>query len=237
MLSKSEMVTHQETLYKSRNPTRRWLHNTRRNWIISAIERTAIKERGKALEVGPGSGIYLPILLEHFDQVVAIDIEESYLKYSEPITPNHHNLALIVDDISRSKLPSKTFDHILCSEVIEHIADSSSAIAEMHRLIKPGGILILSTPQKFSFLEILAKIAFLPGIINLVKMVYKESILETGHINLLTEGEVLRQLKQAGFQICETYKSGLYVPLLAEFLGMTGLRLEKWLEGKLRGRN
>ncbi|MGA9822895.1 MAG: class I SAM-dependent methyltransferase [Desulfobaccales bacterium] len=199
--------------------------------------RTTIKKHGKALEVGPGSGIYLPILLDHYDHVVAIDIEESYLKYSEPLTVKNPNLVLLVDDISRSTLPEMTFDLILCSEVIEHIADSASAISEMHRLLKPGGILILSTPQKLSFLEIMARVAFMPGIIDLVKMVYKESIIETGHINLLSDREVFQQLRQAGFRICETFKSGLYLPLIAEFLGMTGLRWEKWIEGKLRGKS
>jgi hypothetical protein len=80
-----------------------------------------------------------------------------------------------------------------------------------------------------------AKIALLPGIINLVKLVYKESVMETGHINLLTEREVLAQLVQAGFQISETYKSGVYLPIVAEFMGVTGLGLEKWLEKKLYG--
>jgi len=236
MSLESELVKHQQTLYESKNPTRRWLHCNRRDWIIDAIRRTAKKSNLGALEVGPGSGIYLRELAKYYEQVTASDIEDLYLEHAKILTSQHRNLAFLVDDISRSTLPDRSFDLILCSEVIEHIADSSAAIKEMHRLLKPGGTLILSTPQKNSLLEMTAKIALLPGIINLVKLVYQESIMETGHINLLTESEVLAQLGQAGFQIRQIYKSGLYLPLVAEFMGAAGLKLEKWLEKKLYGK-
>jgi 2-polyprenyl-3-methyl-5-hydroxy-6-metoxy-1,4-benzoquinol methylase len=132
-------------------------------------------------------------------------------------------------------LPPQSFDLILCTEVVEHIADSSAAIAGMGRLLKPGGIMILSTPQPYSPLELAAKIAFLPGIIQIVRHIYGEPILETGHINLMTGREVERQLADAGFLISERHKSGMYLPLVAEFCGEMGLKLEQWLEERLRG--
>ena len=175
------------------------------------------------------------MLAQHYDQVVASDLEAFYLEHAQSLTAKYRNLTFQVDDICNSKLPERSFDLVLCSEVIEHLRDSAGALAQMHRLLNPGGTLILSTPQRYSLLELAAKIAFLPGVINLVKLVYQESILETGHINLLTEREVIWQLKKAGFRVCESFKSGCYLPLIAEFLGEAGLRLEKCLDGRLRG--
>ncbi|MEQ9481859.1 class I SAM-dependent methyltransferase [Coleofasciculus sp. F4-SAH-05] len=234
MATNTELVQLQQTLYNSKNPTRRWLHRRRRDQIIDAIQRFSLKVKQKrALEVGPGSGIYLPILAERFEEVIASDVEEVYLKHASLLQNIHPNLNLVTDDITNSKLPEASFDLILCTEVIEHIADSVSAIAGMHRLLKPGGILVLSTPQRWSPLELTAKIAFLPGIINLVKLIYREPILETGHINLMTAKQVTHQLEGAGFHIHESFKSGMYLPLIAEFTGAFGLRLERWLEIKL----
>jgi hypothetical protein len=105
----------------------------------------------------------------------------------------------------------------------------------MHALLRPGGVLILSTPQRYSPLEVTAKIAFLPGIIELVRAVYREPILETGHINLMTERTVREQITSAGFEIVEAHKTGVYIPLLAEFGGQHGLRFEQKLERNLRG--
>jgi 2-polyprenyl-3-methyl-5-hydroxy-6-metoxy-1,4-benzoquinol methylase len=156
------------------------------------------------------------------------------LQHVNSIQKEYPHINPVIDDITNSKLPKASFDLILCTEVVEHIPDSMSAIKEIYSLLKPGGILILSTPQKWSPLELVAKIAFLPGIIDLVRVVYNEPIMETGHINLMTARQVTRQLTRNGFRIRKRFKSGIYIPLIAEFTGKLGLRLQKWLELKLR---
>lgn len=235
MVSESELVELQQAIYTSKNPTRRWLHCTRRDWIMDALQRYTYEGRcERALEVGPGSGIYLPVLAGLYKEVAASDVEQAYLKHASALVTLYRNLSLVPDDITHTKLPEGSFDLILCTEVIEHIRDSFAAIAGMHRLLKTGGILVLSTPQRWSPLELTSKIAFMPGIIDLVRLVYKEPILETGHINLMTDTQVTRQLESTGFRICERFKSGMYLPLIAEFMGQPGLRLEQWLESKLR---
>ena len=83
---------------------------------------------------------------------------------------------------------------VLCSEVVEHIPDSAAALRAMHALLRPGGLLVLSTPQRHSPLEVAGRVAFLPGIVTLVRAVYREPILATGHINLLTAREARLQL-------------------------------------------
>jgi SAM-dependent methyltransferase len=233
--SESELVALQETLYRSGNPTRRWLHCTRRDWIVDALHRHAPGGGARALEVGPGSCIYLPVLARLFADVVATDIETAFLKHAAPLRHSLPNLALALDDICASSMPAASFDLILCTEVIEHIADSAAALRGMRRLLKPGGVLVLSTPQRYSPLELAARIAFLPGVIQLVRRIYNEPILKTGHINLMTARTVQRQLREAGFEVRERHQSGMYLPLLAEFGGAPALRLEQWLERRLRG--
>lgn len=231
-----QLVDLQETLYRSANPTRRWLHCIRRDWIISAMRRYQTTEARQALEIGPGSGIYLPELADLYQQVYVSDIESAYLNNAEQRLQHLSNLNIYVDDITASQLPVASFDFILCTEVIEHIEDSQCALAQMWRLLRPGGVLLLSTPQRYSTLEQTAKIAFLPGIIQLVKMIYNEPVMETGHINLLTEVELKQQIDNAGFSVVEeSHKSGFYLPLIAEFLGKSGLKLEQFLEQKING--
>lgn len=231
----SALLELQHALYSSRNPTRRWLHCTRRDWIVAAVRRYGAAGAGRALEIGPGSGVYLSVLADVFADVGAVDIEAAFLEQARTIAARFPNIWVQVDDITRSRLSPASFDVILCTEVIEHLADSAGAIATMRRLLVPGGHLILSTPQRYSPLELAAKVAFLPGVISVVRRIYREPILETGHINLLTAREVEKQLEQAGLRIRERHKSGLYVPLLAEFAGEPGLRLEQSLERAIRG--
>ncbi|MGA2411081.1 MAG: methyltransferase domain-containing protein [Candidatus Binataceae bacterium] len=234
MQTEAELLPLLETLYDSRNPTRRWLHRTRRDWIIGKLRQYAHGDR--ALEIGFGAGVYLPALAELFSEVIGTDLEQAHLSHARKITAKYPNVSLRRDDICNSKLAEGSFSLVLCSEVIEHLSDSPAALAAIHRLLEPGGTLILSTPQKWSLLEMSCKVAFLPGVINLVRKIYGEAIFETEHINLMTADTVARQLENAGFRIHERFKSGMYVPAIAEFLGESGLKLERWLERKLQRR-
>ncbi|MDM8547133.1 class I SAM-dependent methyltransferase [Candidatus Venteria ishoeyi] len=223
----------QEILYTSKNPTRRYLHCARRDWISRSIQ--AAGQLKTALEVGPGAGVYLPILKKQAEQVTASDIEPRYLDYVKEKWSHLAGLVYVIDDISHSSQAAHSFKLILCTEVIEHIADSQAALHSLKKLLADQGRLILSTPQRYSPLELTAKIAFLPGIIQIVRKIYDEEIIEAGHINLLTEKQLKQQLKNAGFLIETQYKCGLYIPFLAEFTGNFGLKLERYLEDKIRG--
>ncbi len=56
METKSELLPLLDTLYESSNPTRKWLHCSRRDWIIGKIREAAHERPGRALEVGFGAG-------------------------------------------------------------------------------------------------------------------------------------------------------------------------------------
>lgn len=236
----NELLTLQNTLYNSGNPTRKWLHWQRKHWIDKALKRTVPmvsngQERiATALEIGPGSGIYLPDLCKLAEEVTAADIEESYLVSARALQAHHKNLSCVQTDITRSTLPERHFDLILCSEVIEHVEDSPAMLSGIQRLLTENGRLILTTPQRYSPLELCAKVAFLPGIIDIVRWVYQEPILPTGHINLLTKKSLQNQLKDANLHIIEGHNCGFYLPLVAELGGETGRKMLAWLERTLR---
>jgi SAM-dependent methyltransferase len=230
----AELLELQQVLYTSRNPTRRWLHCTRRDWVLERI-RQAGENSNRALEVGPGSGIYLPALVNVAEEVTAADIEEAYLGQARQLAQQYASLNCVMDDITNTRLETGAYDFILCTEVIEHIQNSPAALAGLARLLAPSGTLVLTTPQRYSPLELCAKVAFLPGIIQLVRLVYREPIIETGHINLLTEGSLRRQLATAGLEIKAYHKSGFYFPLIAELMGTKGQQFLQWCESKLRG--
>lgn len=52
----------------------------------------------------------------------------------------------IVSDITDMPVEDASFDAILCSEVLEHVADPNAALKEFGRVLKPGGVLVMTAP-------------------------------------------------------------------------------------------
>lgn len=224
----------QRTIYSSKNYTRRSLHQARFRWVVNAIGKyTSDLCLSRAIEYGPGSGIYLSILAKHSTEVIGADIEFAYLSGIQTLVRSVGNLELVVDNIQDSRFEDEIFEIALCSEVIEHVTNPELALKTLYRILKPGGFAIITTPQRYSLMELFCKVAFLPGIIQAVRIIYREPILDTGHISLLSNGELIAIIEDSGFQIVEHQKIGLYMPIVAEFGGGMGGRvlevLGKWL--------
>lgn len=52
----------------------------------------------------------------------------------------------IVSDITAIPIPDAQFDVVLCTEVLEHVPDPTGSINEMNRILKKGGIMIITSP-------------------------------------------------------------------------------------------
>src|SRR5438105_12730370 len=97
--SQAQLIGLLQTLYNSRNPTRRWLHCTRRDWLITRIAECARERPGRALEVGFGAGVYLDSLASNYREAVGTELAENHLDHARPFTLQHPNLTLMIDDI------------------------------------------------------------------------------------------------------------------------------------------
>ncbi len=230
-------LVHQDTLYRSANPTRRRLHRGRRNLILRLLRASgsAPASERPGLEVGPGCCTYVPTLLDLCSQVTVTDIEPAFLARAKDLARVQPRLLVASDDIRRSALPAGHFALILCSEVLEHVADSGPVLGSLARLLRPGGRLVLSTPQPWSAVETCARLGLAPGLIHLTRLVYGESVEPTGHINLLSRRELELQIAGAGLRILRRELCGAYLPALAELGGVRGgrwlARREAWLRG------
>lgn len=55
--------------------------------------------------------------------------------------------SLMLGDITTTDLPSESYDGVVSVEVIEHVPNDAAFISQIHRLLKPGGSLVLTTPN------------------------------------------------------------------------------------------
>ncbi len=53
---------------------------------------------------------------------------------------------VVVGDLQRLDLPDAAFDAVVCAEVLEHLDDDAAALGELHRVLRPGGLLLVTVP-------------------------------------------------------------------------------------------
>ncbi len=99
-----------------------------------------------------GCGRYLEFSKELADsvQVVGIDLE------TKLETHNQRSPFGVRGDLDHLPFPSNSFDLVISRSVIEHLANPSLVFREFQRVLKPGGRVILSTPNKWDYVSIVA---------------------------------------------------------------------------------
>ena len=121
--------------------THRW--NTLSFPFISAIIQKKMPRytNGRILDLGCGSGIYYQQLKQKNNLVDGIDIADHSIELCKI---RGYNLCLKADAID---LPfeNNTYDFVFSTEVIEHIENFNKMLQEVHRILKPGGRMILTT--------------------------------------------------------------------------------------------
>jgi 2-polyprenyl-3-methyl-5-hydroxy-6-metoxy-1,4-benzoquinol methylase len=97
------------------------------------------------LDVGCGPGIIASAIKRQFGAVVfGIDCDSTFLEQTKAKGVATYSCNIETDNFPFS---NATFDYVLCIEVIEHLAKPENCLKEIARVIKPEGVLILSTPN------------------------------------------------------------------------------------------
>ena len=96
------------------------------------------------LDAGCGDGRYFAALAGELpDRVAGVDISERILETARLQAPPGAELRQA--NLERLPFADAEFDLVLSTQVIEHVLDPALAAAELARVIRPGGVLVLST--------------------------------------------------------------------------------------------
>lgn len=98
---------------------------------------------GRVLDVGCGPGHLLAAFRRRGWQTEGTELSEQ----SAANARVHHGLEVHVGRIEALGLPGGRFDAVSMWHVLEHIANPDAVLAEVHRLLRPGGILFVSVPD------------------------------------------------------------------------------------------
>ncbi len=192
----TEFADYQTSNTKENQSLEKMRPDVRRVSLFSAICHAAVgKKSGRGCEIGPGFGYLLFPLAEFLPSISWFAVEHpgrGYAAREEYLNKfKRYNSTLVYADITREKLPFPDghFSVVTFSEVLEHLPVESVGfvMAELSRILEPGGVLVASSPNQASFE---ARLRLLQGksILDLpFELDYAPGIF--GHIRLYTPSE------------------------------------------------
>ncbi len=155
----------------------------RRRIIINMLKQVPFTS---VLDVGCGSGDLLSFLSRDFAdrrlELVGCDLSEPQLKINQEKFPSMKFIPL---DLQKAHL-DKRFDMVICSEVIEHLADQKASLINLTAMVKPGGHLFITCPS---------------GKIHATEVHF-------GHLKHLSPQDLSEMVRPLGFEPVETLNWG-----------------------------
>ncbi|HTA98511.1 MAG TPA: methyltransferase domain-containing protein [Solirubrobacteraceae bacterium] len=111
--------------------------------VAAVSERTG--RIPSVLDIGCGEGHFAAALLRAGAEVVAVDVAAEPLRRARSA---HPALDLrLVESEAPLPLEDTSFDVVWAGETIEHVADTAQWLSELRRVLRSGGLLLISTPE------------------------------------------------------------------------------------------
>lgn len=212
---------------------------------------------GKALDVGCGPGRMVPDLLRLGYEFWGVDAAPAMIQQCEQQWGKNVRTHFAISDASKLEFDTGVFDCVICMGVIDRVENWQSALAEMIRVLKVDGVLVISFPnlispyawwKNFIFYPVVAaarplyyKLARQPIPVSLYNRVNSGGrTWVTPLAHLQTERAVSQSIRGLGMQVTDVvyYNFTLLLPPLDEFFPQLSMRLSKALErlrfGKLK---
>ena len=154
------------------------------------------------LDIGCGAGMLGKAVSGRYEEIYGIDIAEDAVGLAR-----QNGMLASRADLNSEVLPFKSsfFDSVTALSVLQYVYDAEHALREFHRILVPGGELLLSVPNMRSLGKLYR--VFVRGRFPQTAKAYSIGS-DGGAIHYFCSKDVLDLLKRAGFAIC--FRKGIF---------------------------
>ena len=169
----------------------------------------AVPPGGSVLEVAPGPGFFAIELAKIGGRnVTGLDISRTFVEIAKRGAADAGvDVEFLQGNVSAMPFPANSFDYLLCRAAFKNFSDPPRALAEMHRVLKPGGRALIIDLRRDVSRELIAReIAnHKPGAVNafLMRQIFRFMLLKRAY----TKGEFRELVANSPFQGGEIHES------------------------------
>lgn len=178
--------------------------------LREALRQAVRRSPETVVDIGCGRGTLLLAISREQPNAHLIGIELNPVSAAQA---RGCGISVLEEDLSKgTTLPTDSADMVILGEVIEHVTDPDQCLEELYRILRPGGTLIVTTPNLASWTN---RLLLLLGIQPLftetstrkkygraLRLLGNGSTQMQGHIHLYTKGALVEMLSDLGFT-CE----------------------------------
>ncbi|WP_445367263.1 class I SAM-dependent methyltransferase [Methylomonas sp. BW4-1] len=185
----------------------------------------AVKGAGtRVLDIGCGNGYLIYQFKDSYAQLIGLEFSAHRLRQAKINLQDLNFLGLQGSAEDMSSIDSGSIDRIVSADTIEHIPDVYATCAEMFRVLRPGGDLIVNTPNiAFIKKRVLLMLGRFPSTSQPNEGVGDDILFDGGHLHYFTYRSLRIILERVGFEMVNKIGYGrfgkihnIYPSLLSE---------------------
>jgi len=185
-----------EDKYNAKNPISKMLVNGFLTHFIDLVHM--MPPRTKIIEVGAGDGQLTRKIADVFTDasIIACDLSDKQNEMARQTLASYgKRITVQKEDAENLTLSDKSVDAVFCCEVLEHVEKPEQAIAQLYRILQPGGYALVSVPWEPLW-----------RVLNLARGKYIADLGNTpGHLNHFSRASFKKLATDAGFSILKEH--------------------------------
>lgn len=179
------------------NPYDVFTAQTNERVIDVFVRLSGLKAGARIADLGCGSGVFTNILQQRGYHCTGVDLSPALIRIAREKFPG---VEFIEGDIERLPFADASFDGVLLAGVVHHFSERSHCVAEIKRILRPGGKFVAFDPNRMNPFVYLYRDRSSP---------FYSAVGVTENERPVLAGELAATFRAAGFRVGTEYHSGM----------------------------